>query len=199
MKLFHPSFLFSGFVIIFLLNSKYTRPYIKAFRNIEQPQLILVLGGDVSREYLGVKLAKAMGLPLIISGGSNPEFAEWLIEKSTIPSNLVTLDYRAEDTLGNFTSIIDDLLLKEVKHALLITSKDHMSRAMLVGNIIAGSRGIRLTSISAKCAPRCKEETLSKKTIDLIRALTWVITKKDPKLFLQNLYQSQEKLIFKDE
>lgn len=42
------------------------------------PQLILVLGGDVDRERLAARLASADGLPVLVSSGSNPEYARWL-------------------------------------------------------------------------------------------------------------------------
>ncbi len=171
-----------GSLLFFILvASGPLKPYRKTILNKESPQLILVLGGDVDREHIGVSLASKLNLPLIVSGGSNPEHAEWLIKKSALDSWQVKFDYRAKDTLGNFTSIVDELLSKNINHIIVITSTDHLPRALIVGKIIAGSRGINLTSIPVSCANRCKKESLEKIFIDLIRAVIWVTTGKDVK------------------
>jgi uncharacterized SAM-binding protein YcdF (DUF218 family) len=72
--------------------------------------MILVLGGDTQREIVAARLAHADGLPVIVSGGSNPEYAHWLFqEREGLAPDQVRLDYRARDTLSNFTSLVDDL------------------------------------------------------------------------------------------
>ncbi len=155
------------------------RLYLKAVLNFESPQMILVLGGDVDREHVGVRLASNLKLPLVVSGGSNPEHAIWLINNAGISPDLVKLDYRAHDTLSNFTSLVDELVVKGVNHTLLVTSEDHLKRAMTVGWIVAGSRGIHLTGISVPCKPLCEEEHVNKYLFDLARSITWVLTGKD--------------------
>jgi uncharacterized SAM-binding protein YcdF (DUF218 family) len=87
------------------------------------PQLILVLGGDVAREARAAELAEHRGLPVVVSGGSNPEYAQWLFEqRQGLPRGQVQLDYRARDTLSNFTSLVDDLRRARIRHALLVTT-----------------------------------------------------------------------------
>jgi hypothetical protein len=44
-------------------------------------QLILVLGGDADRERVAAHLARADGLPVVVSGGTNPEYATWLFRE----------------------------------------------------------------------------------------------------------------------
>jgi len=73
------------------------------------PQLILVLGGDVERERVAGELAKRDGLPVLVSGGSNPEYATWQFGRQGLDAGRVQLDYRATDTLSNFTSVVDEL------------------------------------------------------------------------------------------
>ena len=94
------------------------------------PQMILVLGGDVERERVAADLAARDGLPVLVSGGSNPEYAHWLFGRQGLDHGRVQLDYRATDTLTNFTSIVDELKRAKVRHVLLVTSSDHMQRAM---------------------------------------------------------------------
>ena len=144
------------------------------------PQMILVLGGDVAREQRAADLAARQGLPVVVSGGSNPEYAHWLFEqRQGLPSHQVQLDYRARDTLSNFTSLVDDLRRARIRHALLVTSSDHMDRALLVGRIVAGSRGIHLTPVPVPCADRCQPEGRRKIWGDGARAALWVLSGRD--------------------
>ena len=157
------------------------RPFMEAALTNHQPQRILVLGGDADRERIGLRLARRMNLPLVVSGGTNPEYAQWLMQHEGLPEDRVRLDYRARDTLGNFTSLVDELQRDGVHHLLLVTSEDHLPRAMAVGAIVAGSRGIRLTGVPVSCGPRCREESLGKRFGDGLRAFAWVLTGRDLK------------------
>ncbi|MCP9926786.1 YdcF family protein [Cyanobium sp. CH-040] len=144
------------------------------------PQVILVLGGDLERERHAAAIAGERGLPVVVSGGSNPEYAHWLFEqRQGLPSHQVTLDYRATDTLTNFTSLVDDLRQARVRHALLVTSSDHMDRALLVGRIVAGSRGIHLTPEPVDCGDQCLPERRRKVWGDGLRAALWVVSGRD--------------------
>ena len=154
-------------------------PYRRALFDRSAPQLVLVLGGDVDRERVGARLARELELPLLVSGGSNPEYATWLIQEEGLESERVELDYRAQDTLGNFTSLVDQLRDRQVKHLLLVTSADHLARSMAVAQVVAGSRGIHLTGVPVACEPRCVSESTVKKWRDWIRAVAWVATGQD--------------------
>ena len=157
------------------------QPYRQALFTQQSPQRILVLGGDVDRERVGLKLARQMQLPLVVSGGSNPEYAHWLMEEEGLEEGQVVLDYRAADTLGNFTSLVDDLQREGIRHVLLVTSEDHLPRAMTVGSVVAGSRGIRLSGVPVACARPCRPESPGKRWGDGLRALAWVLTGRDLK------------------
>ena len=154
-------------------------PYRRALFDRSAPQLVLVLGGDVDRERVGARLARELQLPLLVSGGSNPEYATWLIKQEGLESERVELDYRAQDTLGNFTSLVDQLRDRQVKHLLLVTSADHLARSMAVGQVVAGSRGIHITGVPVACEPRCVSESSLKTWRDWIRAVAWVATGRD--------------------
>ena len=142
-------------------------------------QLILVLGGDADRERVAADLARRDGLPVLVSGGSNPEYAEWLFRQQGLDARRVQLDYRATDTLSNFTSVVDELKRARVRHVLLVTSSDHMNRALLVGRLVAGSRGISLTPVAVPCGQRCIPEGRRKVWGDGLRAALWVLTGRD--------------------
>jgi uncharacterized SAM-binding protein YcdF (DUF218 family) len=143
------------------------------------PQMILVLGGDVAREEAAGRLAHRYGLPVVVSGGSNPEYAHWLFANEGLRRSQFQLDYRAHDTLTNFTSLVDELRRAKVRHVLLVTSSDHMPRALLIGRIVAGSRGIRLTPVEVPCGRLCHPEGRKKVWGDGFRALVWVLTGRD--------------------
>ena len=144
------------------------------------PQMILVLGGDADREAAAARLARSDGLPVVVTGGTNPEYAQWLFEqKEGLPSRQVHLDYRARDTVSNFTSLVDDLRQARIRHALLVTSTDHMQRALLVGRIVAGSRGIHLTPVPVPCGDLCVVEGRRRLWGDGARAALWVISGQD--------------------
>ena len=157
------------------------RPFVEAALTNHQPQRILVLGGDADRERMGLNLARRMKLPLVVSGGTNPEYAQWLMRDAGLEPDMVRLDYRAKDTLENFTSLVDELQRDGVHHLLLVTSEDHLPRAMAVGGIVAGSRGIRLTGVPVSCQPQCRDEGLGKRFGDGLRAAAWVLTGRDLK------------------
>ena len=152
---------------------------------VPPPQLILVLGGDAAREQVAARLARADGLPVLVSSGSNPEYARWLFDRQGLAAGQVQLDYRAHDTLTNFTSLVDELRQAKVRHVLLVTSSDHMERAMLVGRIVAGSRGITLTPVPVPCGDRCQQEEAGKIWGDGFRALVWVVSGRDLRSWLE--------------
>ena len=106
------------------------KPFREAITTVEPPQRILVLGGDLDRERVGLRLAQQLELPLVVSGGSNPEYAQWLLRDAGMDQSRVVLDYRAKDTFTNFTSLVDDLKRDGVRHVYLVTSEDHLPRAM---------------------------------------------------------------------
>jgi uncharacterized SAM-binding protein YcdF (DUF218 family) len=150
------------------------------------PQMILVLGGDKDREIVAADLAARRGLPVVVSGGTNPEYAHWLFqERARLPEGQVRLDYRAQDTLSNFTSLVDDLRRARIRHALLVTSSDHMDRALLVGRIVAGSRGIHLTPVAVSCGDLCVPEGRRRVWGDGARAAVWVLSGRDVRSWVE--------------
>ena len=68
---------------------------------------------------------------------------------------------------------------------MLVTSSDHMDRALLVGRLVAGSRGIHLTAVAVPCGNQCHPERRSKVWGDGLRALVWVLSGRDLRSDLQ--------------
>ncbi|MGF1600539.1 MAG: YdcF family protein [Thermosynechococcaceae cyanobacterium] len=142
---------------------------------VSHPQAILVLGGAPQRERFTAKFAQQHPhLPIWVSGGSNPEYAEWVFQKAGIPEQRVHLDYEAVDTLTNFTTLVDQFKAAGINDVYLITSDYHMRRAQWIGQFVLGSRGIRFQSIAIPT--QLEPEPVQTAVFDGGRALLWVAT-----------------------
>jgi uncharacterized SAM-binding protein YcdF (DUF218 family) len=140
-----------------------------------EPQAVLVLGGETSREQFAARFAlEHPDLPIWISSGAPQDYSEWVFMQSGIGLERVTLDYRAVDTLTNFTTLADDLKAKGIQSVYLVTSDYHMRRAKMVGEIVLGSRGIVLKTVEIPSDQ--EEEPLTKALLDSGRAIVWVTT-----------------------
>ena len=141
----------------------------------EQPQALFVLGGAAEREVFAANFARQHPqLPIWVSSGSNPEYAEWVFAEAGIEPERLHLDYRAVDTVTNFTTLVDELKTQGIHSVYLITSDDHMRRARIIGEIVLGSRGISFKAIPVPSgrAP----EPIEKVVRDGVRAIVWLTT-----------------------
>ncbi|MBD2461816.1 YdcF family protein [Oscillatoria sp. FACHB-1407] len=142
---------------------------------LRQPQAILVLGGATEREVYAAQFAQEHPeLPIWISSGSNPEYTEWVFGEAGIDPVRLNLDFRAVDTVTNFTTLADEFKASEIKSIYLITSDYHMRRARIIGGIVFGSRGIhfRTVAVPSQQSP----ESVEKSIRDGARAVLWVFT-----------------------
>lgn len=157
---------------------------------LQSPEAILVLGGSIDREQYAAKLAQQHpDLPVWVSSGSNPEYAEWLFQEAQIDPERVTLDYRAVDTVTNFTTLVDDLKANQISCVYLVTSDYHMRRASVIGEIVLGSRGISFRPLavpSGEPAP----EALTRSLRDGARAVVWVLTGQTGSAWAESLGKS---------
>ncbi|MEG4345888.1 YdcF family protein [Microcoleus sp. A003_D6] len=140
-----------------------------------RPQALLVLGGATEREVFAAKFARNYPeLPIWVSSGSNPEFAEWVFSEAGIKSDRLHLDYRAVDTVTNFTTLVDELKARGIESVYLITSDDHMRRAQIIGEIVLGSRGISFKPVAVPSGRT--PEPIQKAVRDGARAILWLTT-----------------------
>jgi uncharacterized SAM-binding protein YcdF (DUF218 family) len=143
--------------------------------HFRQPQVVLVLGGEPAREKFAAQFALSHpGLPVWVSSGSPQEYSEWVFEEAGVDLSRVKLDYRAVDTLTNFTTLVADLEAKNVKSVYLLTSDYHMRRSRLIGDIVLGSHGIDVKTVVIPSEQ--PEEDVMKAVRDGGRALVWVVT-----------------------
>ncbi|MCG8362639.1 MAG: YdcF family protein [Pseudanabaenales cyanobacterium] len=141
----------------------------------QTPQAALVLGGAAERERFAAVFAQQHpDIEIWVSSGTNPEYAEWVFTEANIDLSRIKLDYRAVDTVTNFTTLVDDLKSEGITRVYLITSDYHMRRASIIAQIVLASREISFQPIPVPSdkAP----ESLTKGLRDGARAMLWLFT-----------------------
>jgi uncharacterized SAM-binding protein YcdF (DUF218 family) len=167
--------LLASATLILLLASFIAIQLAIAYYQTPQPQAILTLGGGKHREEFTAQFARNHpSLEIWVSTGSPPNIAQPIFRTAGIPDSRVHLDYRAVDTVTNFTSLVADFQRQDIQHLYLITSDFHMARAKAIAFFVLGSRGIAFTPvpIPTKEPP----ETWLHILRDIGRALLWLIT-----------------------
>jgi uncharacterized SAM-binding protein YcdF (DUF218 family) len=149
------------------------------YREVEntwiQPQAIFVLGGEEGREIFAAKFAYTHpNLPIWISGGAPPEYARRVFKKAGVSTDNLHLDYRAIDTVTNFTTLVDRFESKGITSVYLVTSNDHIQRARVIGEMVFGSRGIKVKPVTF--TSNRPSEPIQKTVRDGFRSLLWLIT-----------------------
>ncbi|MCC0176988.1 YdcF family protein [Waterburya agarophytonicola K14] len=149
------------------------------------PEALLVLGGHEERERFAAKLAQEYpDLPIWISSGSPQEYAQKIFAKAGIESDRLHFDYRARDTVTNFTTLVDELKAQGIDSVYLITSENHMTRAKIIGDIVFGSQGIDFKPIAVPS--KNPPEPLEKCLRDGARSIIWTITGHTGVILLQS-------------
>lgn len=139
------------------------------------PQAVLTLGGRASREAFTAEFARQHpDLPIWVSSGLKPQQSQLIFRSAQVPAAQVRLDYRAVDTVTNFTTLVADLERQNIHHVYLITSDFHMRRASAIATVVLGSRGITFTPVSVPSGEA--PEDLLRVGRDVIRACIWVLT-----------------------
>ena len=139
------------------------------------PQAILVLGGSPTREKFAAQFAlEHPQLPIFVSSGSPEEYAQYVFDHAGVSRDRIHLDYRAVDTVTNFTVMVNELQQRQIKDVYVITSEFHMPRALVIGRIILGSRGIEIHPIAIPS--QIKSENPTKALRDGLRSVFWLVT-----------------------
>lgn len=143
---------------------------------LRDPQAILVLGGAAEREHFAADFASQHpDLEVWVSSGTNPEYAQWLFHEAEISPNRVHLDYRAVDTVTNFTTVVEDLKREGVESVYLVTSDYHMRRAAIIAQVVLGRYDIAFQPLPVP-SEAAKSEPLVRGIRDGARAVMWVFT-----------------------
>lgn len=119
----------------------------------------LVLGGDSQREDFALTdwHRQNPNMPIYLSGGSTTEQISNRFQKRGEILPPFFNDLRARNTVGNFTSMIPAFKRAGVKHVFVLTSSSHLRRALTIGRIVLGSRGISCEGVIAHYDPERRE------------------------------------------
>jgi uncharacterized SAM-binding protein YcdF (DUF218 family) len=141
----------------------------------KEPQAILVLGGSPTREKFAAKFAlQHPQLPIFVSSGSPEEYAQHVFDLAGIDRSRIHLDYRAVDTVSNFTIMVAEFQKRQITDVYVITSDFHMPRALVIGKIVLGSRGIQMHPVTIPS--KVKSENPAKSLRDGLRSVFWLVT-----------------------
>ncbi|MBF2000017.1 MAG: YdcF family protein [Synechococcales cyanobacterium M58_A2018_015] len=140
------------------------------------PEAILVLGGGAGREEAAATLARYYtDLEVWVSSGDKPPAPAYAVfQAAGVNRDRVHLDYRATDTVTNFTTLVADWRRRGIQHLYVVTSDFHMSRARAIAFIVLGSQGITFTPVAVP-SDRPPEE-LPRILRDMLRSLLWLVT-----------------------
>jgi uncharacterized SAM-binding protein YcdF (DUF218 family) len=139
------------------------------------PQAILVLGGNPDREVLAAQMSRLYPtLDIWVSSGSLPQYIQGVFRAEAIPLDRLHLDYRAVDTVTNFTTLVSDFHQRQIQHVFLITSDYHMRRAIVIATLVLGSHGITFTPIQV--ATNISQESIFRVLRDSGRSILWIVT-----------------------
>ncbi len=140
-----------------------------------QPQAILTLGGGADREKFTAAFAQSHpSLDVWVSTGIPAKQATEIFSAAGINLERVHLDYRAADTVTNFTSLVKDFKIRKIHRLYLITSEFHMRRAKAIATLVLGSYEIAFTPVPIP-SNRPKESVFHVMR-DTGRSLMWVFT-----------------------
>ncbi|NJQ96827.1 MAG: YdcF family protein [Hydrococcus sp. CSU_1_8] len=149
--------------------------YQQLQRYLVEPEAAVVLGGHEDRERFAAKLAaKDPDISIWVSSGSPQRYVERIFTKAGIQRDRLHLNYHAVDTVTNFTTLVDDLKARGIDSVYLITSENHMRRALIIGEIVFGSQGIVIKPLSVPS--EAPPEPIEKSLRDGVRAILWLTT-----------------------
>ncbi|MBD2001055.1 YdcF family protein [Leptolyngbya sp. FACHB-541] len=154
------------------------------------PQAILTLGGNPAREEAAAQLARYHPfLEVWVSTGETPQDAQVIFRAAGVSDNRVHLDYRAVDTVTNFTTLVSDFKQHQIHHVYLVTSDFHMPRARAIATVVLGSQGITFTPIAV---PSTRPQESSIRIVrDVGRSLLWIVTRRTGATFWERISSRQ--------
>nr|WP_208491956.1 YdcF family protein [aff. Roholtiella sp. LEGE 12411] len=167
-------FSITGFILILLLIIPLRLAI--AYYQAPQPQAILTLGAWIDREEFTAEFARWYpSLEIWVSSGSFPYMVRPIFQAAGIRSDRLHLDYRAVDTVTNFTTLVPDFKQRQFQHLYLITSDYHMPRAKAIATLVLGSQGIAFTPLSVP-SNQPKKESIRPIIRDIGRSILWIFT-----------------------
>lgn len=107
--------------------------------------IILELGGNPARLYEVVAIAQAQeNTKIIVSTESSPDYVVQFLKGAGITRDRFVLDFKAWDTVTNFTKTIKLIKSYKPRKLYVVTDKFHMRRSMVIANAVYFLSGIQL-------------------------------------------------------
>jgi uncharacterized SAM-binding protein YcdF (DUF218 family) len=110
----------------------------------------------------------------VSSGDHLPDRAYAIFQTAGVAEHRVYLDYRATDTVTNFTTLVSQFKQREIRHVYVVTSDFHMPRAKVIGTLVLGHESITFTPVTVP-TQRDPEPWL-KIVRDGGRSVLWLVT-----------------------
>ncbi|MEO1390535.1 MAG: YdcF family protein [Cyanobacteria bacterium J06634_6] len=140
------------------------------------PEAILVLGGCSKREKEAARIAAVYPeMEVWVSTGEEtPEETYTVFEAAGVIRDRVHLDYRATDTVTNFTALVAEFQYRNIHHVYIVTSDFHMPRAKVIATIVLGHSAITFTPVPT--ITDRQHESWGRIARDGGRSLLWIFT-----------------------
>lgn len=107
--------------------------------------VILELGGNAARLYKVLELAEEnTSAEIIISSEGSPDHVVGLLRGAGINDDRFLLDFKAWDTVTNFTETVKLIKSFKPKNLYVVTDQFHMKRSMAIANAVYFLSGIRI-------------------------------------------------------
>lgn len=159
-----------------------------------QPDAILVLGGNPQREAAAAQLAAAYPtLDIWVSSGELPQDAKAIFTAAGVSTQRLHLDYRATDTVTNFTTLVAELKRQRIQHVFVVTSDFHMPRAQAIATVVLGSHGIAFTPITVETDQ--PPEPMIQIARDMGRSMVWLLTGRTGASFKQPWSMLEDRIL----
>ncbi|MEG3438743.1 YdcF family protein [Pannus brasiliensis CCIBt3594] len=148
-----------------------------AYHQAPRPLAILVLGGDSVRMNSAARLAKE-NPDLNVWISDFPKFYETdraIFQEVGVEEKRIHYDFRATDTVTNFTTTVGIFTRAGIRHLYLVTSDYHMTRARAIATLVFGSRGVAITPVPVP-SENHPAESIWRVSRDIIRSFLWILT-----------------------
>ena len=107
--------------------------------------IILELGGNAARLYKVIELAEEhTSAEVIVSSEGSPDHVVSLLRGAGINDDRFLLDFKAWDTVTNFTETVKLIKSFKPKNLYVVTDKFHMKRSMAIARAVYFLSGIKL-------------------------------------------------------
>ncbi|MGB0564079.1 MAG: YdcF family protein [Spirulinaceae cyanobacterium] len=161
--------------LVLILGSSINLRLIWVQRQVQQPEAIVVLGGDFEREYFAARFAQEHPqLPLVISSGMPEPMSRAYFDQAGIQGDRLIYDHQAVDTFTNFTTLLPTLQAVQIRSVYVITSDFHRARSRLIAYLVWGSHGIVYQFVIVPTQTPAEPWWLM--LGDGLRAVVWLVT-----------------------